>query len=65
MDGQGINKWTDGRVYKGTWQNGKKHGHGTFTNKTGITTKGVWDEGKLSQIIEQKSSKESTNPKSS
>ena len=35
--------------------NGKKHGHGTFTNKTGITTKGIWEEGKLIQIIEQKS----------
>jgi len=29
--------WPDGRCYKGPWVNGKQHGVGSYTDKTGAT----------------------------
>lgn len=44
-NGQGIYNWSTGEVYKGSWNEGKKHGNGKFTFKSnGIdsTTTGIW-----------------------
>ena len=36
----------DGRKYVGNWKNGKQHGEGEYTNKVGVTKKGIWNNGK-------------------
>lgn len=35
----------DGRVYEGQWKEGKQHGIGKFTDRDGVTTEGIWDNG--------------------
>ena len=44
-NGQGTYTWSTGEVYKGSWNEGKKHGEGEFTfksNGTDSTTIGTW-----------------------
>lgn len=31
MDGRGIYKWKDGRIYNGEYKDDKKHGYGIYT----------------------------------
>lgn len=38
--------WSDGRIYRGYWENGKQHGLGRFLSKDGKVKYGLWDEGK-------------------
>lgn len=43
--GYGVFTWPDGRVYKGSWLNGKQHGQGEYKNQKGKIKKGMWSEG--------------------
>jgi hypothetical protein len=38
--------WKDGRIYDGTWKDGKQHGRGKFITKDGIERIGEWENGK-------------------
>jgi junctophilin len=40
----GVYKWTNGAVYEGRWQNGKRHGVGVEYNGKWIY-KGEWSQG--------------------
>lgn len=40
MDGKGIYKWADGRMYEGEYKNDKKHGLGILRWPGGKTHKG-------------------------
>ena len=35
MNGKGIYKWIDGKMYEGEYINDKKHGYGVFTWQDG------------------------------
>ena len=37
--------WENGTKYMGEWKDGKKHGHGTFTDNDGEKTVGRWENG--------------------
>ena len=45
MHGQGIFTWSDGRIYKGEFQNNKKHGKGVYTYPDGKYYDGMWENG--------------------
>ena len=46
--GQGTESTKAGReVYTGTWNHGRWHGHGLWTNKQNVAFNGTWSEGKL------------------
>jgi hypothetical protein len=38
--------WPDGRKYEGLWSEGLQDGIGIYTNRKGISFKGVWSKGK-------------------
>ena len=42
----GVYKWYDGSSYTGYWKYGKKHGEGTFIDKSGGKYVGEWKNGK-------------------
>lgn len=42
----------DGRQYNGDWLNGHQHGEGTFTDRSGISRKGIWSDGKRVRWLE-------------
>ena len=42
MEGKGIFKWPDGRVYEGEYKNDKKDGYGEFEWADGRKYKGYW-----------------------
>jgi hypothetical protein len=44
--GEGDYKWADGRIYRGSWKDGKQQGDGymIFPNRT--VQKGTWENGK-------------------
>jgi hypothetical protein len=42
MSGEGVFSWNDGRVYKGSFINGKMHGEGMLTFKNGKVIMGEW-----------------------
>jgi hypothetical protein len=44
--GYGETTWADGKVYKGSYKEDKKHGHGMFTWENGRTYEGEWFNGK-------------------
>ena len=46
MEGKGIFKWPDGRVYEGEYKNDKKDGYGEFEWADGRKYKGYWKNGK-------------------
>lgn len=33
----------DGNIYKGEWQNGKRHGKGDFQTRDGVIYSGIWN----------------------
>ena len=35
VSGKGVYKWTNSEVYDGMWQDGLKHGYGSWTNNKG------------------------------
>ena len=37
--------WADGSTYQGGWKDGKQHGIGFYTDKSGVKKKGQWLEG--------------------
>jgi hypothetical protein len=41
MQGEGTYTWTDGRIYKGSWLQGKMNGFGEFTWPDGKNYKGT------------------------
>lgn len=43
--GYGVFTWSDGRMYKGGWRDGKQHGEGIFVTENGEEKKGEWREG--------------------
>ena len=42
MDGKGVHKWNDGRIYDGEYLAGKKHGYGKYTWSDGRKYDGNW-----------------------
>ncbi len=46
MEGKGVFKWPDGRVYNGEYKNDKKDGYGEFSWNDGRKYKGYWKDGK-------------------
>ncbi len=52
-EGLGIFYWPDGRVYHGTWQNGKQQGYGKYTNQTGEEKFGHWTNGKKDRWLNE------------
>ena len=45
-EGHGCFYWPDGRIYEGSWKNGKQHGEGIYTGPRGAVKKGLWKNGK-------------------
>lgn len=45
MHGEGRHE-SNGQVYKGAYQNGKKHGYGVYTWEDGKEYAGNWQNGK-------------------
>ena len=37
--------YEDGTKYEGSWKNGKKHGRGTFTDRSGKSKVRTWKNG--------------------
>ena len=48
-------KFTNGIVYKGLWDKGKKHGKGTLIDREGKETVGDWNKGKRIIMMKTKS----------
>lgn len=46
MHGVGTYKWSDGRVYHGSYVNDKKNGYGVYMWSDGRTYLGQWIDGK-------------------
>lgn len=46
MNGQGVYKWVDGKVYEGNWRNGKREGYGILTYADGRKYEGEHVEDK-------------------
>ena len=46
MQGRGIFKWPDGRIYEGEYWNDKKHGKGRIISSHGRSKEGIWINGK-------------------
>lgn len=44
--GQGVQRWTDGSVFNGSWKAGSAHGQGKLTKLDGSTYEGSWFEGR-------------------
>ena len=47
MHGQGVYKFADGSVYKGTFENNRPHGKGKVHYRNKMTYEGEWREGKF------------------
>ena len=45
MNGHGIFKWADGRIYEGDWNNDLRHGEGEMKWPNGRKYKGGWKDG--------------------
>lgn len=41
----------DGNFYMGEFSKGRKHGLGELTDTDGVTTKGIWKQNKLIEVI--------------
>ena len=53
-DGEGEYDWSDGRIYKGGWKDGKQHGEGLFfCVKKKVWKKGIWENGKRIKWIDE------------
>lgn len=46
MDGKGVFKWPDGRVYDGEYKNDKKDGYGILITPK-FEYRGYWKNGKM------------------
>ena len=46
MNGIGIYRWKDGRVYLGQYKNNDKHGYGVFKLPNGCLHFGHWKNGR-------------------
>ena len=46
MNGKGIFKWPDGKIFEGYYKNDKKEGYGIFKWADGRIYKGMWKKGK-------------------
>jgi len=42
MNGMGIQKWADGRIYEGEFVNGKSEGYGVYYYPDGREYQGNW-----------------------
>ena len=51
--GQGMYKYSDGRIYVGKFESGKKHGHGELTRLTGEIVEGDWINDALVKIVRE------------
>jgi len=47
LTGSGIQRWSDGSVFEGTFLDGCPHGHGKFTWPEGSTFDGMWEQGEM------------------
>mmetsp|Transcript_88439 Transcript_88439/g.273795 ORF Transcript_88439/g.273795 Transcript_88439/m.273795 type:complete len:279 (-) Transcript_88439:56-892(-) len=45
--GSGRYEWPDGRVYEGQWRRGQRWGRAEFTNATGASKGGVWQDDRV------------------
>jgi len=45
-EGTGIFYWPDGRIYHGSWVNGKQQGYGKYINQNNEEKFGFWTNGK-------------------
>ena len=43
MNGLGVLKWADGKVYEGEFENDMRHGQGKLTTPTGDVFQGLWE----------------------
>lgn len=50
MNGTGVFKWYDGKIYRGQFKNGELHGNGTITYPNGQIVKGQWHHGENLQM---------------
>ena len=46
MEGVGIYKWPEGRIFEGKFENDKKHGYGFYKWPDGRDFSGWWFDGK-------------------
>lgn len=46
MNGRGIYKWPDGRIYEGDYVDDKKEGQGILISASGKKYDGAWKSGK-------------------
>lgn len=46
MHGKGVYTWSDGKTYKGYFENDKKNGKGKLQYPDGRVFKGYWEDGK-------------------
>ena len=42
MDGKGIKKWPDNKIYDGEWKNDKAHGFGQYISANKAIFEGYW-----------------------
>ena len=45
MSWVGVHTWADGRVYSGTFENGKENGFGTLSHSDGVKYRGQFKNG--------------------
>lgn len=52
-EGVGIFYWPDGRIYHGTWANGKQQGYGKYTNANREERYGHWTNGRKDRWLSE------------
>ena len=50
-NGYGTYTYNDGAKYTGQWVRDLQHGNGNYVNAKGTITNGIWESGKLSEIM--------------
>lgn len=50
-DGYGKCNYRNGNSYEGHWKNHEYHGEGIFINTEGVVTKGIWEKGTLTRVL--------------
>lgn len=57
--GEGIMQWSDGSKYQGPFYQGKQHGEGIYTDNKGNCTRAYWENGNITQVIQEQFAKAS------
>ena len=52
-NGFGVYYYNKGEIYVGNWKNGLREGYGTLTTQDGTEKRGIWEEGELTEPMDQ------------